>query len=63
MTAESDEGLTQISQRSCGYLIPGSAQGRVGWSPRQPELMGVSLSLAGGWKWMSFKFLSVQGVL
>jgi len=31
--------LAQVSQRSCGCPLPGSVQGQVGWSSKQPGLV------------------------
>ena len=33
------EALAQVAQRSCGCPLPGSVQGRVGWSSEQPGLV------------------------
>ena len=35
----SGEALAQAAQRSCGSPLPGSAQGQVGWSSEQPDLV------------------------
>jgi len=35
---EGGEALAQAAQRSCGFLLPGSAQGQVGWSSEHPGL-------------------------
>ena len=32
--------LEQVSQESCGCLVPGGVQGQVGWNPGQPDLVG-----------------------
>jgi len=48
---------------SCGCPILGGAQGRAGWGSGQPELVEVSLPMAGGWNWMSFKVPSNQTML
>ena len=29
--------LEQVAQGGCGCLIPGGAEGQVGWSPGQPD--------------------------
>ena len=35
--------LEQVSPRSCGFSLPGSVQGQVGWDFEQPGLVeGVS---------------------
>lgn len=39
--------LKPVAQRSCDCPIPGSFQGQVGWVFKQPDLVGVSLSVAG----------------
>ena len=31
--------LEHVALRSCGYAIPGSVQGQVGWSSEQPGLV------------------------
>ena len=38
--------------------IPGGAQGQVGWGPGQPELVGGSPAMAGGWNLMIFEVSS-----
>lgn len=37
---ESDEGLKQVAQGSCGCLIPVRVQGQVECGPEQPHLVG-----------------------
>jgi len=36
---EGGETLAQVAQRSCGFPLPGSAQGQVGWSSEHPGLV------------------------
>jgi len=36
---EGGEALAQVAQRSCGCLLPDSAQSQVGWSSEQPGLV------------------------
>ncbi|RMC16308.1 hypothetical protein DUI87_08524 [Hirundo rustica rustica] len=36
---EGGETLEQVAQRNCGFPIPGSAQGQVGWGFEQPGLV------------------------
>jgi len=36
---EGGETLAQVAQRSCGYPLPGSVQGQVGWGFEQPGLV------------------------
>ena len=31
--------LEQAAQRGCGWPVPGSVQGQVGWGPGQPDLV------------------------
>ena len=31
-SSEGGEALAQVAQRSCGFPLPGSVQGQVGWS-------------------------------
>ena len=40
--------------QSCGCPIPAGTQGRVGWGPEQPELMG-GRAQGGGWGRVGFK--------
>jgi len=40
---EGGEALAQAAQRSCGYPLPGRAQGQVGWSSEQPGLVAGGL--------------------
>ncbi|PKU40413.1 rna-directed dna polymerase from mobile element jockey-like [Limosa lapponica baueri] len=41
---------------SCGYPIPGSVQGQVGWGFEKPAQSGrCPWSWQGGWNWMIFK--------
>jgi len=37
--SEGGEALTQVSQRSCGCLLPGRVQGQVGRGFEQPDLV------------------------
>jgi len=50
--------LAQAAPRSCGWPIPGGAQSQAGCGPGQPELVVVTLPMAGVWKWMIFKVSS-----
>ncbi|GAB0188844.1 hypothetical protein GRJ2_001349700 [Grus japonensis] len=54
----------QVAQRSCGYPIPGSVQGRVGWGFGQPGLVeGVPARSRGvGTRW-SLRSLPTQTIL
>lgn len=38
---EHSEALARVVWRSCGYLIPESAQGQIGWGPEQPGLVSM----------------------
>jgi len=54
--SEGCEALEQVAQRSCGYPLPGSVQGQVGWGFEQPGLVeDVPAHGRGGWNQMIFK--------
>jgi len=42
------EVLAQADQKSCGWPLPGSVQGQVGWSFEQPGLVEGVLLVAEG---------------
>jgi len=39
MRTKTSKVLEQVAKRSCGCPLPGSVQGRVGWSSEQPGLV------------------------
>lgn len=45
---EGGEALAQVAQGSCGFCIPGSARGGVGWDFEQPGLVKVISAHDGG---------------
>lgn len=46
------------TQKSCGCLIHGGAQGQDGRGPEQPDLVGGVPAHGSGWNWIGFKVLS-----
>ena len=52
---EGGEALEQVAKWSCGYPLPGTVQGQVGWGFEQPDLVeDVSAHGRGGGTLMSF---------
>jgi len=45
---EGGEALEQVSQRSCGCLLPGSVQGQAGLGFEKPGLVEDVPAMAGG---------------
>lgn len=52
---ESDEALAQVTQGHCGCSIPGSAQGQVGWSLGQSDLVWGNQPTVEGLKFNDLK--------
>jgi len=47
--------LEQVAWRSSECPLVGDIQGQAGWGSEQPDLLQVSLFIAGGLDWMAFK--------
>jgi len=61
---EAGETLEQVSQRHCGFPLPGSVQGQVGWGFKHPGLVeGVSAHGRGVGTRCSLRFLPTQTIL
>jgi len=54
---EGGGALSQVAQRSCGFPLPGSAQGQVGRDWEHPGL--VEAVPAHGWNWMTLNIPSI----
>lgn len=47
--------MVQAAQTPCGCPIPGASPGQAGWDLGQPDLVGATLLMAGGWSWMNIE--------